>query len=143
MIRTKDAKCFGLVLTLCGALGTAAQAQSMADDVGEFEYMNSCASCHGMSGKGDGPLADLLNTAPPDLTQLQKNNGGVFPVSAAFEMIEGVGDVAAHGSRQMPAWGMRYSERAESGPDFSPGEVTNYPRARILALIEYLSRIQE
>ena len=34
--------------------GVAAHAQGMT--LGEFEYQNSCVACHGISGKGDGPV---------------------------------------------------------------------------------------
>jgi mono/diheme cytochrome c family protein len=125
------------------ALSSQAGAQTLSTDLGEFEYMNSCASCHGAEGAGNGPLADLLNTAPPDLTTLQAANGGVFPVSQAYAIIDGSADVGAHGSREMPAWGMRYMERAGESADMAPGAVDEYPRMRILALIEYLSTIQK
>ncbi|TIV90259.1 MAG: cytochrome c, partial [Mesorhizobium sp.] len=37
---------------------SAAAAQQMSN--GQQEYLNSCAVCHGVEGKGDGPLADEL-----------------------------------------------------------------------------------
>lgn len=46
---------------------------------GEGEYLNSCAACHGLHGKGDGPLVDFLNKTPADLTLLSKKNGGEYP----------------------------------------------------------------
>ncbi len=63
--------------------GNAAQAQDMT--LGEFEYQNSCVACHGVSGKGDGPVTDFLSGAVvPDLTVSAKQqrrgvsgNGGV------------------------------------------------------------------
>jgi len=142
-MRVTIQKSFGVVLGFSLAFASSAGAQSVSLDLGEFEYMNSCAVCHGNEGDGKGPLADMLNVAPPDLTQLQQNNGGVFPVSAAFAIIEGSADVGAHGTRQMPAWGRRYQERAAEDQDFSPLEKENYPTIRILALIEYLSNIQK
>lgn len=128
-----------LALGLFGAAGVQAQSA----DLGEFEYMNSCAVCHGIDGDGKGPLADRLNVAPPDLTRLQQNNGGVFPVSATFATIEGVDEIGAHGVREMPVWGQRYRERADEDPDFAPADVAQYSKMRILALIEYLSQIQQ
>jgi mono/diheme cytochrome c family protein len=47
------------------------------EDIGKREYVNHCAVCHGVSGKGDGPLATQLKAHVADLTQIQKNNGGV------------------------------------------------------------------
>ncbi|MCK0102548.1 cytochrome c [Pseudohalocynthiibacter sp. F2068] len=113
--------------------------------LGEFEYRNSCVACHGVSGKGDGPVTDFLSGAvPPDLTVLQKNNGYVFPVSAVFEMINGSDVASVHGTRDMPIWGTRFRERITDvdDPDFSPSEIEIYAGTRVLALIEYLASIQ-
>lgn len=131
--------------TLCATalllMSGVAHAQSMQADLGRFEYTNSCSACHGMDGRGEGSIAAYLNVALPDLTMLQKNNGGVFPVTAIFETIEGGPAEGPHGTRDMPAWGQRLTVRAEGDPDFV--EAPEYVRLRILALIEYLSTIQE
>jgi len=113
--------------------------------LGEFEYINSCAACHGVSGKGDGPVTDFLSGATvPDLTTLQSNNGGVFPVVAIFDVIEGSDVAAVHGTRDMPIWGERYRARITEADDagFSPAEREAYVKTRVLALIEYLSGLQ-
>ena len=115
--------------------------------MGEYEYMNSCAQCHGVSGAGDGPVSDFLSGAvPPDLTVLQANNGGVFPISAVYAVLEGGTEASAHGTMDMPIWGDRYRTRAEASEDlgqvFTPAESEAYARNRILALIEYLSTLQ-
>ena len=128
---------------LAFSVAASASAQSMSTEIGEFEYLNSCASCHGVDGKGAGPLADLLSTTVPNLTELQSANGGVFPVSRVYETIDGSAEVAAHGVREMPVWGMRYMERAHESADLAPTAADAYPRMRILSLIEYLSTIQE
>ena len=128
--------------TISLALVAPAAAQNMT--LGEFEFMNSCAACHGADGKGDGSITGYLNQSVPDLTQLQKDNGGVFPVTAAYSFIAGGAEVGAHGSRDMPAWGRRYMIRAEGDPDFLGGEVAQeYVNIRILALIEHLAGIQQ
>jgi len=124
------------------ALPSAALAQDMT--LGEFEYANSCAQCHGMSGKGDGPIAGFLNTQLPDLTTLAATNGGVFPVSRVFEIIEGSPGEGAHGTQDMPAWGTRYRYRV-SGPqdfEFSPEDRERYVKLRILALVDHLLTLQ-
>ena len=46
-------------------------------DIGRTEYQSSCASCHGVDGKGMGPVADALKTKPADLTTMTKKNNGV------------------------------------------------------------------
>lgn len=125
------------------------EAKAAEMSMGQFEFENSCATCHGESGKGDGPAAQFfLGGTAPDLTALQKNNGGVFPVQRIYEVIEGSRDtiVASHGSRAMPIWGQRYMQRTEKGIDFDPltdEQKEIYVRTRILSLIEYLSTIQE
>lgn len=110
---------------------------------GEFEYRNSCVACHGASGKGDGPVTDFLSGAVvPDLSVLQKNNGGVFPVAAVFATIDGSDVATAHGTRDMSIWGSRLSERAAENRDFALADPEGYAQARILALVEYLASIQ-
>ena len=137
--------CPAIILSLgLTASATASHAQSMS--FGEFEYNNSCVACHGASGKGDGPVTDFLSGAEvPDLTFLQKNNGGVFPVEAVYETIAGGDEASAHGTRDMPIWGNRFRERVAQSDDasFSPMDTERYVNARILALTEYLASIQE
>lgn len=121
-----------------------APALATAQSVGETEYMNSCATCHGSDGTGGGPLAAFLTTALPDLTQLSAGNEGVFPVTKVFTTIEGTMTSGPHGTREMPIWGNRYRERGAevANPDFSTQEADVFARFRILALTEYLASIQ-
>ncbi len=134
--------------TVLGAIAVmAASLQSgLAQEVafGEAEYMNSCAQCHGTDGKGGGPMASYLTGSLPDLTQIQKNNGGVFPFVSIYEMIDGRQAMGAHGTREMPAWGGRYRIDANDQLtyDFGVSRET-YVRTRILALIEHLASLQE
>ncbi|WP_212524811.1 c-type cytochrome [Actibacterium sp. MT2.3-13A] len=133
-----------LAASLCTVV-PASGAHAAGMTVGEFEYTNSCASCHGAKGDGDGPLASFFAAGGvPQLSLLKKNNGGVFPVSRVYEMVEGTADVRAHGGRAMPVWGDRYRARADPSldPDFGPADVESYVTFRILALIEYLSTLQ-
>lgn len=64
-----------------------------------------CASCHGVSGKGDGPAAGALKSPPANLTVLSKNNGGKFPANRVTSILHGQATVTAHGNRDMPVWG--------------------------------------
>ena len=114
-------------------------------DSGKREYMDRCAVCHGESGKGDGGMIDILRTAPTDLTTLSRNNGGVFPFEHVYAVIDGRQAVKGHGSRDMPIWGKAYSaETVRAGEHYvdMPYNMEMYVRARILSLIDYLSRIQ-
>lgn len=106
-------------------------------DLGKSEYESSCASCHGVSGKGDGAMVGMLTKPPSDLTTLARRNGGVFPVQRISEMIDGRTSVmiGSHGAREMPVWGHVY--RSE---DTQPRDL--HARNRISALVDYLARIQ-
>lgn len=131
---------------LAGAIVSQSPVQAQEMTLGQFEYQNSCVACHGTSGKGDGPVTDFLSGAVvPDLTMLQSNNGGVFPVTAVYETVEGSDVASAHGTRDMPIWGDQFRQRAMRArdPQFSGSEsIEDFAQARILALIEYLSSIQ-
>jgi len=118
------------------------QAQSAKVDVGKIEYVGNCASCHGMSGKGDGPNAPYLNRKATDLTTLAKSNGGVLPISRLYESIDGEKLPAGHGARDMPTWGFDYRVKAGEYYGEFPYDPALYSRAKILALIEYISRMQ-
>jgi mono/diheme cytochrome c family protein len=132
--------------------GFAAAAQAEDFDIGKWEFQSSCASCHGPDAKGKGPVSEQLKAPPPDLTILAKNNNSVFPTEAVYQTISGLRRMAAHGSHEMPIWGFRFNPLVSVpqdadpaywkllGPEKSPDMVV---RTRILAVIDYLNRIQE
>ena len=93
-------------------------------DIGRIEYDSTCASCHGRSGNGDGPVGEALRTRPSDLTTLKKNNDGVFPAEVLYRIIDGQRTLRAHGNYEMPVWGGRISQE------------------RILAISDYLRSLQ-
>lgn len=123
--------------------GASARRDFSSRDFGRREFQRSCASCHGSSAKGDGPLVPYLRRSPPDLTQLARSNQGVFPFQRLYDVIEG-GKLPAHGSRDMPVWGTQYKmEDAEYHSDSTlPYDPEALARSRILGLLEYLNRIQ-
>jgi len=133
-----------LAVAACVWISGAASAQD-AMTIGQFEYSNSCVQCHGAVGKGDGPLVSFMTGTMPDLTQLQKNNGGVFPVTRVFGVIDGSAAAGPHGTSEMPAWGQRYRKDAPEwlGYQGAPGEAEALARLRVLALVEYVSSLQE
>lgn len=95
---------------------------------GQQMYEAYCASCHGRSGKGDGPAAAALKTPPADLTTLVKRNGGKFPAAHVSEVIRNA-DVPAHGSSEMPVWGPTFralSEGHESEVNMRIHNLTKY-----------------
>lgn len=111
-------------------------------DFGKREYDANCAGCHGAKGKGDGIYKPYLTKSPPDLTVLAKNNKGVFPYERITAVIDGRQNVPGHGSQDMPIWGADYL--AKSAGDYMdvPYDPELYVRSRILALTEYIERLQ-
>ncbi|EHK53270.1 c-type cytochrome [Allomesorhizobium alhagi] len=121
------------------ACGRTAAAQEMS--YGQAEYLDSCAVCHGVEGKGDGPLGDVLLERPADLTILTERNGGAFPYWRVFAIIDGRYIVPGHGGREMPVWGRQFLE--EDAKIFGPngGEVVTTERIHNLAgYVEQLQR---
>jgi mono/diheme cytochrome c family protein len=124
-----------------------AQTQPQAFDLGKYEYESKCASCHGNSGQGFGPLRPFLVTQPADLTTLARRNGGTFPNQIVWLIIDGRTEkpIGAHGSREMPVWGSEYRQEAlrAAGPEGAAfAQPEWYVRGRIVALLDYLSRMQ-
>jgi mono/diheme cytochrome c family protein len=72
---------------------------------GSEMYLAYCASCHGPKGLGDGPVAQHLKTAVPDLTMLTAQNKGVFPKDHVVKVIRGEVGTQTHGLKDMPVWG--------------------------------------
>lgn len=110
-------------------------APSWAQDikVGKTQYLSSCAACHGIDAKGNGPVSNELKTHPADLTILAKNNNGMFPYDTVYKIIDGRNStITSHGTREMPIWGYR----------IGPREAFRF-KNRILAVIDYLKSVQE
>jgi len=130
-----------LLATAC--LPASAFAQRTARvDFGKAEFEARCASCHGKSGKGNGPLVEFLRRSPPDLTLLARNNGGILPLDRLYQSVTGDG-VAAHGPRDMPVWGQAYREIAADHYMELPYDPDAYVRVRVLSVLEYINRLQQ
>jgi mono/diheme cytochrome c family protein len=99
-------------------------------DGGEL-FQAVCASCHGKTGKGDGPAGPALKTMAADLTVLARENGGQFPSGRVQTMLQGKGPTA-HGSEEMPMW----------GPIFKASRSEAQAALRISNLVDYLKSIQ-
>jgi len=76
---------------------------------GKQLFTQYCASCHGESGAGDGPVSPVLKTHPADLTTLAKRHGGAFPYKYVEDVLHFGTAPAAHGSSDMPTWGPIFS----------------------------------
>ena len=97
---------FGTTMGLLALTLSTAAAQQMSN--GQQEYLNSCAVCHGVDGRGDGPMADVLRKRPANLTTLTRRNGGEFPYWRVYATIDGRDIRPAHGEREMPVWGNQF-----------------------------------
>jgi mono/diheme cytochrome c family protein len=109
--------------------------------MGKLEYEAKCAVCHGVTGKGDGPFTNQLKMPSTDLTQLAKNNDGVFPETEVYMALDGRSEVQAHGPREMPIYGEVYLAEGPAGTTAKERE----PRVdeRLRALIAYLKTMQK
>jgi mono/diheme cytochrome c family protein len=128
------------------ALSTAgAQAQQNSPqvvDMGKYYFESHCAICHGLNGTGlpPEPGVSYLTKNIPNLTTLSNGNGGVFPFMRVYETIDGRNEVQAHGPRDMPIWGREFTAQSlELNPYYNPEA---FARAKILALTEYIYRLQ-
>lgn len=71
-----------------------------------------CATCHGLDGRGYGPVSKALKGEVPDLTRLSQRNDGAYPAMHVRNTIMfGTDDLLpAHGSKEMPIWGPIFHE---------------------------------
>ena len=113
---------------------------ALADETGQGEYMNACASCHGVDADGSGPLAELMSVGVPGLTGLAEANDGVFPMLEVIHSIDGRQGTRGH--YPMPVWGEVFEHQAEvDNMDRYGGEIA--VRGRVLSIAYYLESIQE
>ena len=138
--------CCKILIATSAMIGTIDVLHAQPEEnPGRTEFLRSCASCHGVSGKGDGPVAKSLSPPPSDLTRLSETNNGVFPVSRVHEVIDGRMERLIHGTRDMPVWGDRYMQEMtskESREYVSKEWNEAIVRRRISALVEYISTLQ-
>ena len=97
--------------------------------------MTYCASCHGPSGHGDGPVGEALPVRPPNLALLAKRNGDQFVAARIERLIDGRDVMTAHGTMEMPIWGDAFRDRE--------GLSDQSVKVRIEAIVRYLASIQE
>ena len=132
-------KGMGIALSLSiSALGFAEEMAKPAR--GEADFLKYCASCHGVTGEGNGPVAGSLKNKPPDLTYLhQQETDGAFPYNRVLSIIQGSTDhdknIRTHGPADMPVWGnVIYKDSGES---------TAVTDTRLRELTDYVKSIQK
>jgi mono/diheme cytochrome c family protein len=117
----------------------AHQAQSEAQEStqGASLFHQYCASCHGATGAGDGPMAAYLTVKPTDLTRIAARHGGTFPSETIARIIAGEEEIPGHGTHTMPVWGERLQDDV-IGSVNKPAVA----RGRIAFLVDYLETLQ-
>lgn len=133
----------------CGALSLALllwppAPASAQEDRAATDFRSLCAPCHGMSGRGDGPVASSLTVPPADLTRISERHGGTFPAEQIFDTIAGLNMPRSHGTRAMPIWGDVFVGEAvgQSVSIADAAKATSAAEARIRQLVDYLKSLQ-
>lgn len=122
---------------LLGTMVLGACTQAPEDDGREI-FLSYCSSCHGISARGDGVLADDLPVRPADLTRLTATNDGVFPSARVAAKIYGY--PGRYQAQVMPEFGPVLEGATVMWTD-ETGAQTETPRA-LVALHDYLVSIQ-
>ena len=125
-------------VALAVAMTAMANSQQKPDTAavnsGRELFMTYCASCHGISGRGNGPAAEELRHRPADLTQFADAERRRLQRRAVHRIVDGRA-VKAHGTMEMPVWGDAFKWR--------DGLPEDGIKVRIEALVRYLESIQE
>ena len=119
------------------SIWTESAAQAFDEYSGAETFERFCAACHGVQGRGDGPVAAGLPITVPDLSLLQQRQGDQYPEAILRRIIDGREIVVYHGTRYMPVWG--YEFWVEEGAN----EAAEARVALIIDnLIDYIESIQ-
>lgn len=122
--------------------GPGLVSEGISLELGQRDFRNYCAACHGIEGRGDGTLGEFLTLSVPDLTKLAKLNAGTFPEERVTQVIDGRAEVKVHGVRDMPVWGDWFDAEAVSqDTDRETREII--VKDRIQSLVSYVASIQE
>jgi mono/diheme cytochrome c family protein len=122
---------------VAAAVPPVAHAQDLSAYSGAQLFRRFCASCHGASGEGNGPVAPFFKLLPPDLTQISRRSGGSFPTERIRRIVDGRESPAPHGAREMPVWGLEFTMTSEQP------QAQAIADASITRLVEYLRSIQK
>lgn len=117
------------VAALAVSIASGAQAEPTR---GYPEYFRYCAACHGETGDGKGPVANVMHPPPPALTQLNAKYGRPLGTDLVTYVM-GKTMPRAHGTSEMPVWGRNLAE-----PDGSDEKAIQ----TIWRIVHYLDSIQ-
>ena len=107
------------ILTLAALAAFVIPSAALADAAaGKAPYDTNCMSCHGPTGKGDGPVGSVLNPPPRDFSKgdfkFDTDGDGKPGTDADLVNVIKKGASAYGGSALMAPW-----------PALSDGEITN------------------
>ncbi len=124
---------------LAGAMALSIALPAAAADKKDFDgralFEANCASCHGLTGNGDGPSAKSLEAELKPLSTLTQRSGG-FPEDYVRRVIDGREELRAHRKGAMPVWGTYFRMRHDGiAPDASTETIIQF-------LVEYVRSLQ-
>ena len=91
------------------SIGLVTQSNAKGDSAkGKVTYTNTCVTCHGAGGKGDGVAAAALDPKPRDLSDPNYVSG---LSDEHLKKVIAEGGAAVGKSPAMPAWGGALSEQ--------------------------------
>ena len=123
------------MLTATNSRATAQPQPGGSAALGGSLFKTYCASCHGTSARGDGPLAEHMRRPPANLTEIARRNKGAYPKDLVYRIIDGRQRVPGQGGPDMPVWGDAFMRTSDAADEASV-------RHRIQALVDYLEAIQ-
>lgn len=92
----------------CALLAAPAAVQAADVAAGKALYEANCSSCHGMQGKGDGPVGAALNPKPRDFSKgefkFDTDKDGKTGTETDLENVIKNGAAAYGGSALMAPW---------------------------------------
>jgi mono/diheme cytochrome c family protein len=130
-------RALAVLAVCCIAWTSSASAADYVAMSGQELYRRFCASCHGVEGRGDGPVAASLRVEVPDLTQTARRLQGAGGRDRLIRIIDGRYIVGAHGTRLMPVWGEDLSRLEIGNPDAERSS-----QLIIQRLADYVSSLQ-
>ncbi|MBI4888458.1 MAG: cytochrome c [Acidobacteria bacterium] len=125
--------CTTVVLTQAEPSGPLTPASVRAS--GQTTFLQFCAACHGIDGRGMGPVARYLLKDPPDLTHIRSRRDGTFPREALESSLLATGPPAtAETQDDMMLWGPLFISMDAS---------TDAARVRVQNLLDFIESIQQ
>ncbi len=111
MSRSKVLNHFARFVSMAALATLLAPAGALAGDAaaGKAAYTTNCVSCHGETGKGDGPVGQILQPPPRDFSlgdfKIDADEDGTAGTDADLKAVIAKGAGAFGGNQMMAAWG--------------------------------------